>query len=161
MSCEPGEEARVTELARELDATIRALKSRVGEIGDRRMAVMAALTVLDRLRSAEEEIAELKTRAARLERAREAAILAAEADDEPLIARIEAATAAIDRLTANIHAQVKSAHAPPSGEPSATFAGPSGSSPRRSALPPEPPAPEADTKKGGQAGDPSFLTRPR
>ena len=97
MSCEPGEESRVAALADELDGTIRALKGRIGEIGDRRIAVMAALMVLDRLKTAEAKVAELSERNVQLERARERAALAAEADDEPLIARIDAATEAIER----------------------------------------------------------------
>ncbi|RAH96967.1 hypothetical protein DLJ53_30275 [Acuticoccus sediminis] len=108
MSCDPGEEARVETLARELDGTIRALKGRIGEIGDRRIAVMAALTILDRLKTAETRLAELTEENVRLERARERAALAAEAEDEPLIARIDAATAAIERLTAEINANVRS-----------------------------------------------------
>ena len=116
MSCDPGEEQRVEALARELDKTIRTLKGRIGEIGDRRIAVMAALTVLDRLDIAESRVAELTEQNTRLERARERAALAAEADDEPLIARIDAATAAIERLTSEINAQVRTAQSD-GGEP--------------------------------------------
>lgn len=109
MSCEPGEESRVAALADELDGTIRALKGRIGEIGDRRIAVMAALMVLDRLKTAEAKVAELSERNVQLERARERAALAAEADDEPLIARIDAATEAIERLTGELNTQVRTA----------------------------------------------------
>lgn len=106
MACEPGEEERVSALAAELDGTIAALKARLGEIGDRRITVMAALQILDRLREAEAENAALRGRLAQLERAREEAALAADGDDAPLVARIDAATAAVERLTQTLTAQV-------------------------------------------------------
>jgi len=105
MACEPGEEERLTALAAELDATIGALKARIGEIGDRRIAVMAGLSVLDRLKASEARCAELERRVEQLEKAREAAALAAEEEDEPLIARLDAAAAALERLTATLNAQ--------------------------------------------------------
>lgn len=105
MACGPGEEERVTALAAELDAVIRGLKKRVGEIGDRRIAVMAGLTVLDRLKDAEERISDLEERIARLERAREEAALAAEAEDEPLIERLDAAAAVVERLARTLVGQ--------------------------------------------------------
>lgn len=108
MACGPGEEERLAGLAAELDATIRQLKRRLGEIGDRRIAVMAALTILDRLKEAEERVADMTDRIARLERAREEAALAAETEDAPLIERLDAATAAVERLTRTL---VDDAHA--------------------------------------------------
>ena len=60
MACENGEEARVTNLAADLDARIATLRARFGEIGDTRLTVMAALTLAD-------ELAELKKRVQRIE----------------------------------------------------------------------------------------------
>lgn len=107
LACGPGEEERLGGLAADLDATVRLLRTRLGEIGDRRIMVMAALTVLDRLKTAEDEIAELSARSDRLERSREAAVLAAEADDDPLIDRLDALAGAIDALTAAVHRNVR------------------------------------------------------
>nr|WP_256461740.1 cell division protein ZapA [Acuticoccus sp. I52.16.1] len=162
MSCDPGEEARVEALAHELDGTIRALKGRIGEIGDRRIAVMAALTMLDRLKSAEEKIATLSEENVRLERARERAALTAEADDEPLIARIDAATEAIERLTAEFTGQVRSSQ---SQTASADAASASFSrvvrrtpiAPPDDAPSPEEPAPDDPSATGPSA--PSFARR--
>ena len=166
MSCDPGEEARVEALAVELDGTIRALKERIGEIGDRRLAVMAALMVLDRLKIAEDRVTTLTAENARLERARERAALAAEADDEPLIARIDAATAAIERLTAEITVQVRSsqAEAVPVEGSEPTFS----RTPRRTppAPPPEEPgatedaAPSRSEKPRRGENPPTFARRP-
>ena len=67
MACEDGQEGHLTNLARELDARIAALRSKFGEIGDTRLTVMAAITVADELAEAglrikrlEEEIATLQ-----------------------------------------------------------------------------------------------------
>ena len=49
MACEDGEEARLSRLAEELDASIATLRTRFGEIGDTRLTVMAALTLADQL----------------------------------------------------------------------------------------------------------------
>ena len=60
MACEDGQESRVTDLARDLDARIESLRAKFGEIGDTRLTVMAALTVAD-------ELAEMGLRVKRLE----------------------------------------------------------------------------------------------
>ena len=62
--------------------------SRLAEIeGERSRACVA---ILERLEAVEAANARLRSRVAALERAREDALLAVEADDEPLIARLEA-----------------------------------------------------------------------
>ena len=57
MACEDGEEARLSRLAEELDASIATLRTRFGEIGDTRLTVMAALTLADQLVGDEGKIA--------------------------------------------------------------------------------------------------------
>ncbi len=103
ISCKPGEEDRLRELAAGFDEIVQGMKVKVGEIGDRRIAVMAGLSVLDRLRAAEAQNAKLNTRVAALERAREAAALAAESDDDVLVQRLEETAAAIDAVTSLIN----------------------------------------------------------
>ena len=60
MTCEDGQEEHLEKLARELDARIGGLRAKFGEIGDTRLTVMAAITVVD-------ELAEAGTRVKRLE----------------------------------------------------------------------------------------------
>lgn len=103
VSCNPGEEARLTDLAAGFDEIVQGMKVKVGEIGDRRIAVMAGLSVLDRLRASEAQNAKLTARVASLERAREAAALAAETDDDTLVQRLEETAAAIDTVTSLIN----------------------------------------------------------
>jgi cell division protein ZapA len=67
MACDPGQEDHLARLGRELDQRISQLRDSFGEIGDTRLAVMAAIMVADelaelkrRLRTADQEIQSLK-----------------------------------------------------------------------------------------------------
>jgi cell division protein ZapA len=67
MACDPGQEDHLARLGRELDQRIAQLRESFGEIGDTRLAVMAAIMVADelaelkrRLRTADQEIQSLK-----------------------------------------------------------------------------------------------------
>ena len=60
MACADGEEDHLAGLAARLDGKIDELRASFGEIGDTRMAVMAALTVADQLGEAERRIAALE-----------------------------------------------------------------------------------------------------
>ena len=67
MACENGEEARVTNLAADLDARIATLRARFGEIGDTRLTVMAALAVADELSEVKEKLSRLEPELATLQ----------------------------------------------------------------------------------------------
>jgi cell division protein ZapA len=77
MACEDGQEHHLARLANDLDQRIARLRDSFGEIGDARLTIMAALTLIDeladqrqRLHRIETELASLQTaRAADLERA--------------------------------------------------------------------------------------------
>jgi len=67
MACDPGQEDHLARLGRELDQRIAQLRESFGEIGDTRLAVMAAIMVADelaelkrRLRTSDQEIQSLK-----------------------------------------------------------------------------------------------------
>ena len=67
IGCEDGQEAHVEKLAADFDALISDLRGRVGEVGDARLTIMAALTIADDLSEAakkhrilEEELSALK-----------------------------------------------------------------------------------------------------
>ncbi len=67
MACDPGQEDHLARLGRELDQRISQLRESFGEIGDTRLAVMAAIMVADelaemkrRLRGFEQEIQSLQ-----------------------------------------------------------------------------------------------------
>jgi len=64
MSCEDGQESHLLGLAQEVDRRIQELRDRVGEVGDTRLALMAAITVLDELGEATQKIERLERDAA-------------------------------------------------------------------------------------------------
>ncbi len=59
MACADGEEEHLAGLAARLDGKIDELRGSFGEIGDTRMAVMAALTIADQLGEAERRVVAL------------------------------------------------------------------------------------------------------
>jgi cell division protein ZapA len=103
MACEDGQETHLVRLAEDLDRRIEGLRRRFGEIGDMRLAVMAALTVADelvemgqRLRQTEEELAALRaTRSASAEHSQVA--------QRAIAAALQAAAERVERLTRTLN----------------------------------------------------------
>lgn len=52
IACSPGQEMRVQGLARQLDTRLDVISSAVGDIGDERLLLIAALALLDELDTA-------------------------------------------------------------------------------------------------------------
>lgn len=52
IACAPGQEMRVQRLAEQLDARVRQISDAVGDIGEERLLLITALTLLDELDSA-------------------------------------------------------------------------------------------------------------
>ena len=104
MACEEGQEARLLNLAGNLETRIQSLRGKFGEIGDARLTVMAALTVCDelldadqRIRALEEELEALRgVRTAAADRARATQIAVANALNAAA-ERIEKTTQALNR----------------------------------------------------------------
>ena len=108
MACEDGQEARVLELAGDLESRIGELRGKFGEIGDQRLEVMAALTTADelldanqRIRALEDELNALRdVRATAAERAR-ATQVAVSAALNAAAERIEKTTQVLNRTVGN------------------------------------------------------------
>jgi cell division protein ZapA len=98
MACDDGQEEHLYALARRLDGIIDGLRTAVGEIGDQRLTVMSAITVLDQLSEAERRVAELQDHAERLEAERDAAVARADDLEGALAERVEAAAGRIEAL---------------------------------------------------------------
>lgn len=106
MACDPGQEDHLARLGRELDQRIAQLRDSFGEIGDTRLAVMAAIMVADelselkrRLRGAEQEIQSLQD-------SREVAAARAEAGEQAFADILEGAAERIERLAQNLNGGV-------------------------------------------------------
>lgn len=49
VACAPGQEQRLSELSRDLDERVRQIADAVGDLGDARLMLVAALSLLDEL----------------------------------------------------------------------------------------------------------------
>jgi len=112
MACEDGEEARLSRLAEELDASIATLRTRFGEIGDTRLTVMAALTLADQLSETKEKLQRLEPELATLRNASVASADHSQATQTAVVAALNAAAERIETLTKRLNETV-----PESGVP--------------------------------------------
>lgn len=112
MACENGEEARVTNLAADLDARIATLRTRFGEIGDTRLTVMAALAVADELSEVKEKLARLEPELATLQEASVISADRAQATQAAVVAALNAAAERIEGLTRRLNQTVVDAAVP-------------------------------------------------
>ena len=103
MACDPGQEDHLARLGRELDQRIAQLRESFGEIGDTRLAVMAAIMVADelaelkrRLRTADQEVQSLKD-------ARERAAQRNEEGEHALADILESTAERIERLAQSLN----------------------------------------------------------
>ena len=112
MACENGEEARVTNLAADLDARIAKLRARFGEIGDTRLTVMAALAVADELSEVKEKLARLEPELATLQEASVISADRAQATQAAVVAALNAAAERIEGLTRRLNQTVVDAAVP-------------------------------------------------
>jgi cell division protein ZapA len=103
MACDPGQEDHLARLGRELDQRIAQLRESFGEIGDTRLAVMAAIMVADelaelkrRLRASDQEIQSLKD-------ARERAAQRSEEGERALADILEETAERIERLAQGLN----------------------------------------------------------
>jgi cell division protein ZapA len=112
MACEDGEEARLSRLAEELDASIATLRTRFGEIGDTRLTVMAALTLADQLSETKEKLQRLEPELATLRNASVASADHSQATQTAVGAALNAAAERIENITKRLNETV-----PESGVP--------------------------------------------
>jgi cell division protein ZapA len=95
IGCEDGQEQHIEKLATDFDALINDLRGRVGEVGDARLTIMAALTVADDLSEAMKKIRGLE---AELSALKEARIASADSNEATQAAVVAAFNAAAERL---------------------------------------------------------------
>jgi len=112
MACEDGEEARLSRLVEELDASIATLRTRFGEIGDTRLTVMAALTLADQLSETKEKLQRLEPELATLRNASVASADHSQATQTAVVAALNAAAERIENITKRLNETV-----PESGVP--------------------------------------------
>ena len=105
MACGDGEEDHLRALAARLDGQIADLRGSFGEIGDGRITVMAALTIVDQLGEAERRLALAETDLGRLREAQSGADAAVEALAATVADSLAAAAERIERLAREVNGQ--------------------------------------------------------
>jgi cell division protein ZapA len=96
MACDDGQEEHLQALGRELDDTINGLRKSVGEIGDQRLTVMAAITLADSRAELRREIDALKAEIEGLRSAMEAEVARQDDAEAGVAQAIETAAAQIE-----------------------------------------------------------------
>ena len=103
MACEDGQEDHLMRLAKDLDQRIAGLRTSFGEVGDQRLAIMAAITIADELSEAAGKIRKLEQQVAALQDARVVAVDRAQATETAVIAAFSAAAERIEKVTKSLN----------------------------------------------------------
>jgi cell division protein ZapA len=105
LACGEGEEAHLMALANMVDGKIEELRGSFGEIGDQRIAVMAALTVADELSEAQRRIAALEAEVASIRAAGAGASAEQDALSNRLADALGEAAQRIERVAQGLNAR--------------------------------------------------------
>jgi cell division protein ZapA len=105
MACEDGQEGHLIRLAQELDQRIDKLRGNFGEIGDARLTIMAALTVVDELADTAGRLKRVEQELASLQDARVSSAEHAKATQAAISAALNAAAERIEGLTRELNQQ--------------------------------------------------------
>lgn len=103
MACEDGQEPHLMRLAEDLDRRIEGLRRRFGEIGDMRLAVMAALTVADELVEMGQRLRQIEAELAALRDTRSASAEHSQVAQTAIAAALQAAAERVERLTRTLN----------------------------------------------------------
>jgi cell division protein ZapA len=103
MACEEGQEDHLRALAEDFDRRISDLKGDLGEIGDARLTVVAALMLADELYEAGTKIETLRTQLADAEQMGTAAADRAQATQAAVVAALNAASERIERVARGLN----------------------------------------------------------
>lgn len=103
MACDDGQEEHLSALGERLSDTIEFLREQFGEIGDQRLAVMAAITMADQSSDTERRVKQLEGEIAGLDEARAALIERQEATENEIARLIETLTNRLDAVAARLN----------------------------------------------------------
>ena len=103
MACDDGQEDHLSRLARDIDARIGQLRSAFGEIGDTRLAVMAAIMVADELSETRRRMRSIEHELEGVRDSRVAEVSRIEASERAFADAIEGAASRIERIAHNLN----------------------------------------------------------
>ena len=98
MACDDGQEEHLVRLARDVDARIGQLRSAFGEIGDTRLAVMAAIMVADELSEMRRRVRAVEHDIEGLQDSRVSEVSRIEASERAFADAIDGAASRIERI---------------------------------------------------------------
>lgn len=106
IGCEDGQEEHLTQLATQFDARISQLREQVGEVGDARLTIMAALTIADDLSEVGKQIRRLQEEIAALKDARGASAARAQATNTAIAAAFDSAAERLETIAKKLNQTV-------------------------------------------------------
>lgn len=98
IGCAEGEEEQLARLGEEFDQAVRALKERVGELGDRRLSIMAGILMADQRDELRKQNEALRAEIERLKSGREEGVNRAQRVEEMLVAGLDRASERVERM---------------------------------------------------------------
>ena len=104
LACEDGQEDHLQTLAKEVDERIAGLRGKFGEIGNTRLTVMAALTLVDELAETNQRLRQLAEEAASLQEARAADSERARQASDAVIHAFNSAAERLEGITRKLNA---------------------------------------------------------
>jgi cell division protein ZapA len=102
MACDDGQEDHLTGLAAMFDSRVQDMRKSFGEIGDMRLAVMAAITLADEVTELKRKLAEGDTALATARAAAAGAEAAAESRTADQAAAVAALAERVDRIARSL-----------------------------------------------------------
>jgi cell division protein ZapA len=103
LACEPGQEAHLRRLAKNLDDRITGLRREFGEIGNARLTVMVGLMLADELLEAGRRIEQLEDEHTALQEARDRAADRAQAAQNAFVSAFDAAAERIESMAKKLN----------------------------------------------------------
>ena len=103
MACDDGQEDHLARLGRDIDARIGQLRSAFGEIGDTRLAVMAAIMVADELSETRRRMRSIEHELDGVRDSRVAEVSRIEASERAFADAIEGAATRIERIAHSLN----------------------------------------------------------
>ena len=112
MTCDDGQEDDLLRLGKDLDSRIADLRRTIGEVGDTRLIIMAALTIADDLSDASKKLSHLQDEVADLQNARRAAADHAQATQAAIVAAFMSAAERIEAAARKLNQSVGTSGVP-------------------------------------------------
>ncbi len=98
MACEDGQEDHLLRLARDLNQRIEVMRAQFGEVGDMRLAIMAAIVVADELSEATLRVRRLEQEITALQDARLMASDRSQATEAAIVSAFNSAAERIEKV---------------------------------------------------------------